>query len=193
MRKISLMAVLILILLSTSCSSGKSATNIARVNGETITKEELYQRLEKRAGKQVLDEMITEKLILQEAAKNKIKVTDKEIETKLADMKTRMGGEKSFNAQLKQSGYTLEDINKQVEIQTIVEKLLGKNVKITESEIKKFYDDNKEIRFKNKKLEEVRGQIAEALKQAKYEQELPKWIESLKKKSKIVNDLGKKT
>lgn len=193
MKKISLMAILIFILLSTGCSSGKSATNVARVNGETITKEELYQRLEKRAGKQILDEMITEKLILQEAAKNKIKITDKEIKSKLADMKTRMGGEKSFNAQLKQSGYTLEDINKQVEIQTIVEKLLGKNVKITESEIKKFYDDNKEIRFKDKKLKEVRGQIIEALKQAKYEQELPKWIESLKKKSKIVNDLDKKT
>lgn len=163
-----------------------STQTVAIVNGERIGKAEFYKNLEMRGGKQILDQIIIEKLILQEGKKNKISVSQKELETKLAEMKKRMGGEKNFQAQIKQSGYTIDDINKQLEIQAIVEKILGKDIKIKEAKIKEYYEQNKEWTFKDKMLDQVRGEIVEALKQQEYQKKLPKWIESLKKKAKII-------
>lgn len=166
-----------------------STQTVASVNGEPISKAEFYKILEKRAGKQIVDQMITEKLILQQGAKNKISVSKKELETKLSEMKKRMGGEKQFEAQLKQTGYTIDEVNRQLEIQIIVEEVLGKDIKITEAKIKKYYEQNKEWQFKDKTLDQVKGVITEALKQTEYQEKLPKWIQSLKKKAKIVNKL----
>lgn len=182
--------VLVIVLLAGGWFAYARTQTAAVVNGKPISKVEFYRRLEKRAGKQILDEMIVEELILQEGDKKKVSISEKELEKKLAEMKDRMGGEAKFKAQLKQSRYTVEEINKQLEIQAIVERILGKDIKITDEEINKYYEQGKEWQFKDKKLDEVRGQIAETLKQQKYEANLPKWIEGLKKKAKIVNRLG---
>lgn len=62
--------------------------------------------------------------------------------------------------------------------------MAGQNVKVTEEEIVKIYDENK-ADLEGKKLEEVRGAIEELIGRAKLSQEVVKTITEIKDKYKI--------
>ncbi len=165
---------------------------VATVNGEKITQAELNERLMQQAGKEVLDQMITEKLILQEAKKKGIKVSEKEIDKKIEEFKKRFPDEKTFRAQLKENNMTLDFLREQLKLQLILEKILKDKIKVSEEEVKKYYKENKEMFFPGKKFEEVKEQIEEELEYQKISMQTQIWIEELKKKAKIVNTLEKK-
>lgn len=73
---------LVFIVLVSGC-----ARPVATVNGEAITRQQLDLELEKRFGKQVLDELVMETLIRQEVKKRNIVVDPKEIEARLEKIK----------------------------------------------------------------------------------------------------------
>lgn len=165
---------------------------VATVNGEKITQAELNQRLMQQAGKEVLDQLITEKLILQEAKKKGIKISEKEIDKKIEEFKKQFPDEKTFRAQLKANNMTLNFLREQIKLQLIVEKILKDKVKVPEEEVKKYYEENKEMFFSGKKFEEVKKQIEEELEYQKLSMQTQIWIKELKKKAKIVNTLEEK-
>lgn len=177
--------------LTAGCAQTKSET-IATVNGEKITREELADRLIKQSGKEVLDQMITEKLIAQEAKKKGISITEAEINKKIEEVKKQFPDEKTFQSQLKANNLTLENLKEQIKLQLIIEKVLKGKVKVTEKEIKSYYDENKNTFFKGKKFDEVKDQIKEELEYQSLSFQAQSLIEGLKKKAKIVNNLEKK-
>jgi foldase protein PrsA len=162
---------------------------VATVNGEKITQAELNQRLMQQAGKEVLDQLITERLILQEAKKRKINVSEKEIDKKIEEFKKQFPDEKTFRNQLKENNMTLDFLKEQVKLQLILEKILKDEIKISENEIRNFYEQNKDFMYKDKKFEEVKEQIKEELEYQALSMKSQDLIENLKKKAKIVNEL----
>ncbi|MFN3967206.1 MAG: hypothetical protein ACK4JE_05875, partial [Endomicrobiia bacterium] len=62
---------------------------IAKVNDHNITHNDLYQRLLRINGEQVLNQMINEFLIEDEAKKQKINVSEKEINDKFNEIKNQ--------------------------------------------------------------------------------------------------------
>lgn len=168
-----LLAVILLAALVTGCGGQVAAT----VNGKKIYMKEIEEQLEdlrKRHGQQmqeedwekmkerfkksILDFLIEKELTLSEAEKMGIKVTDKEIDERIDQMRKMFPSKKEFEEALKQQGTTLEELKKQTKEQIIIDKVtqkLSKGQKITDKEVKKYYDEKKD-QFKESEQVKVR-------------------------------------
>ena len=117
---------------------------VASVDGEKIKKDEVYDILAAQYGSSVVNTLINNKVIELEAEKEKVKVTEKEIQAELDSFIESYGGEETFNAALEQSGITLEYFKTDIENFLKVEKILKPSIKITEDEMKEYFEENKD-------------------------------------------------
>lgn len=117
---------------------------VAKVNGQKITKDQLYDTMAKTAGKDMLQQLIMNTLIDQQVKKANITVTDKDVEDEISYIKKSFPSEDVFNQALAQQGMTMADLKEQMYTQVKVNKLLGLKIKITEDSMKQFFDQNKD-------------------------------------------------
>jgi foldase protein PrsA len=151
----------------------------AIVNNRPITTIELYQKLNQRYGKDVLDSIIQEKLIGEEARKQKVTVSTDEVDKKLKEIEDQLGGKEALDYALASQGISLEQAKEQIKTQLIVEKILGKDIQVSDKDVEAFIKDNPTAKdlSKDKVKEQVRSQ--------KISEKFQTWIEDLKKKAKI--------
>lgn len=116
---------------------------VAVVNGVEITKDEFVRKLMILTGKPILNQMIDEILIQQKAKEEKVKVKKKEIDAKIEKVQERFPTEELFAQQLSRSGMTVEKLRQQFESQLLMEKLISKEIVITDQEIKDYFEKNK--------------------------------------------------
>lgn len=136
------LALILAVFLIATAFSNKDV--VASVNGVSISKEELYSTLVKQYGASSLSALIDNKIIEQEADKKDITITDKEITEELQTYIDSYGGEEAFQSALEQSGLTENDVKSDVENYLKIEKLLEPEIKVTEEEMKTYFDENKE-------------------------------------------------
>lgn len=105
----SLLAVIVIVLILNLLASGVNQSVALTVNGDEITNEELQNRLAfmqtmgvQATQDQALDEIVTEKLLLQEANRRNVDVSKEEID-------------QEYNAILAANGLTEEDLKSQLE------------------------------------------------------------------------------
>lgn len=147
---------------------------VAKVNGEPIFLSEL-ERIKLTIKEQysdfdftkltsdevnriVLEKAIEEKLLKQEADKEKIKVFDWEVKNEIDSLKKRIAAyegipegntlkiDSIFNEKLKQQNLTIEELKENIRKKIMIEKVIDKNVKSKiqkpkEDELKRFFDD----------------------------------------------------
>jgi foldase protein PrsA len=116
----------------------------ATVNGEKISKDELHERLVAQYGQELLDSLITEKVIDQEAKKENVSVTQEEIDEEKAVYAESYGGEDALKQTLETSGLTMADFEEDIESYLATKKLLEPRIEITDDEIKTYFDENKD-------------------------------------------------
>lgn len=116
----------------------------ARVNGEPIMKDELYAILVEQYGKEVLNSLVTDKILELELKKANEAVSEKEIDDEMQNIIKQYGGEQAFNEVLKNYGYTVGDVKRDLKMNLSVKKLLGDKVTITEDEMKDYFDEYKD-------------------------------------------------
>lgn len=121
---------------------GKSET-VASVNGEKITKTELYNLMVKQNGKEALNSLIAERIVALEAQKQKIAVTDQEIQAELQKYYNDYGGQDAFLQALTSSGFTLDDVKKDIALSMKIRKLMEPRIAISDDELKAYFADNK--------------------------------------------------
>lgn len=109
-------------------AAGRLESAVATVNGAAITKNDLFNRLIKQEGAEVLDRMIDEKLVELAAQKANITVTAAEAEAEIKKIQERMGGKEAFEAALKQYNITLEELREDQMFRLRVTKLLAGNL-----------------------------------------------------------------
>ncbi len=136
------LALILAVFLIATAFSNKDV--VASVNGVSISKEELYSTLVKQYGASSLSALIDNKIIEQEADKKDITITDKEINEELQTYIDSYGGEEAFQSALEQSGLKENDVKSDVENYLKIEKLLEPEIKVTEEEMKTYFDENKE-------------------------------------------------
>jgi foldase protein PrsA len=129
----------------------KSET-VASVNGEKITKNELYDEMVKVNGDQVLESLISQKLVRLESAKQNIVISDADIQAEIDKYTEYYGGEEGFAQALEANGYTLDQIKVQIADNLRVKKLLGSQITITEDEMKTYFEENKETFAQEKQV-----------------------------------------
>lgn len=117
---------------------------VAKVDNETITAGELYERMVRSGGKQVVDQMIVQRLIDNEAKKQNVTATDEELTAEVEKIKKGFPSPELFDQQLAQMGMTEEDLKQELRTEVQLNKLLAPQIKITDEELKKYYDENKE-------------------------------------------------
>lgn len=158
----------------------------AMVNGQPIWRLTLLQELEKQAGKRALDSLITQTLILQEAKKQKITVTEEEMNQAVKQLEDNLAGQgQNLDQQLIAQGMTRDELKEQVKLQKIVEKIVGKDIEVTDKEVNEYLEKNKSFLPKDVKLEEASASAREQLRQQKISEKIDAWIESLRTSAQI--------
>lgn len=164
----------------------KSLFIAATVNGTPISRLDVIQRLEKATGKQTLDSLITKELLLQEASKRKITISDQEINKeiiKIAANIKKQGG--TLEQALAAQGMSQSDLRDQVKLQKILEKMFADKLKVTEKEIDQFIEANKNNIPQAAGQSTIRESVRQQLQQNKLGPKVQELIANLKKAAQI--------
>lgn len=121
---------------------GKSET-VASVNGQKITKTELYNLMVKQNGKEALESLIAERIVDQEAKKQKVSVSDQEIQGELQKYYNNYGGQEVFFQALTSSGFTLDDVKKDLALSLKIKKLMEPRIAINDEDLRAYFEENK--------------------------------------------------
>ncbi len=157
---------------------------VAKVNGQPIFKLTLWQKLEKRFGSQMIDEMVNEALIRQEAAKKNIIVSQKDIDKSVKDLEARFKGKEGLDQMLGMQGMTRDDLINQINLQLTIEKIIGGPVKVSDKEINDEYEKN-QANYGEELTAAVKTQIKDQLTQQKTSKAFSDWFAKVKKSAKI--------
>lgn len=145
--KIGLLIVLVLIISIGAIyfnNRTKAEGIVAKVNNESITKDDLYEALVAENGKAVLDMLITNKIIDLELKKQNLSITEEDIQKEIQIIAEQYGGQKNFEQMLTSYGYSLDNIKTNIEKNLQIKKLLEPQITITEDEMKSFFEENKD-------------------------------------------------
>ncbi|WP_252505049.1 peptidyl-prolyl cis-trans isomerase [Sporosarcina sp. Marseille-Q4943] len=110
---------------------------VASVAGEAITRGQWMTAMEKEVGREVLLDLVNNKVMETAAKKYGIKVTDEEIELELA-LITSVDGRSH-------SGMDIEQTRQKIRSHLILEKVLSNDVVIDDASVKAFYEKNESL------------------------------------------------
>jgi len=182
MNKKSFLFLLFLMLVFVSHSQAEIVERVvARINDEIITLtelEEAYQQLkgalperERTPSKrELLERMIENKLLFQEAKRERIKVSKGEVQENIERVKAGFLSEKAFELALEREGIKIEDLEKRYREELMIKKLIDKEVKpeveVSKKEIKEYYEKNKK-RFREEGKIRIRHVLFKDYSQAR--------------------------
>ena len=123
-----------------ACGGNDSA--IATVNGQAISKAQFDSKLESSpAALGTLQQMVRDALIQQYAKNNNITVSDADIAKREDELKANFPNG-SWDEMLKSRGLTEKDVHDALQEQLIIDQAVGKDIKITDAQVKAYFDKN---------------------------------------------------
>ncbi|MBU2577291.1 SurA N-terminal domain-containing protein [Patescibacteria group bacterium] len=161
----------------------------ATINGKPVFRYELNQRMTKSFGKEVLENLIVEKLIAEEAAKNNIVVTQQEIDDEVSRLSENLGPDTKLEDVLSFQGMTLEDLKEQLRLKIQVNKILNNEVAVSDEEIEDFVKNNAQMLSATDSGEQ-KNEARSLLMEQKINQAFGTWIDEAIKNSKITRYLN---
>lgn len=184
-RKVAIL-VLAIVILAVLIYFFKGLFVAAIVNGQPISRFTVTSELQKQGGKQVLDSLVTKALISQEAKKEKVTVSDAEVSQAVKDLEANLTKQgQNLDELLKAQSLTRPELMDQIRMQKIVEKILGKDIKVTDQEASDYYDKNKTSYPNAKTFEEAKTEVIKQLESQKLNEKVTPWIQTLHDKAKI--------
>ncbi|RKY34446.1 MAG: hypothetical protein DRP78_06535 [Candidatus Omnitrophota bacterium] len=196
---------------------------LAIVNGEVITQTdvdeiltpiysqykntyqgEILRKKIKTAKNDILNQLIDDKLILQEAKKQKIEINEKEIDYSIAQLKSNFQSEEEFEDALKEQNISLISLKKNYQEQLLIKKILHKKIfsklVVSPAEVSAYYLKHKQnfnvpeqvnlrtISIKNKSTPNLsRKKINEIYGQLKNGAEFVELVEKYSENSNVIN------
>lgn len=119
----------------TACNGGSSDSEVVvETKAGNITKDELYGALKDRLGDETIRDLVDEKVLGE-----KYKVTDKEVDQELENLKEQYG--QQFEAAIQQNG--VDQVKRMLKIDLLREKAATAGIKVTDKELKEAYDAKK--------------------------------------------------
>lgn len=115
---------------------------VASVNGDSITKADLYNRMVVDYGSQAVDQLITEKLVDQELKKAGGSVTAANVDTELTKLTEQFGGQTGLDQALQSNGMTMGQLKDNILFRLKLQAILGKNVPTDDATLQKYFQDN---------------------------------------------------
>lgn len=138
---VTIMAVIMVIVIVLSLTWKKDDA-VAKINGQSITKDEVYNEMVKLYGAETVDQLIANRIIAEEAKKQNITVSESELNEQIQQLQESYGGEDAFNQALESNNTKLATVKEDLKNYLIVKKLLEPEIEITEEEIKTYFEEN---------------------------------------------------
>ena len=160
----------------------------AVVNGRPIFRWELTNSLVSRFGKQTLEGMISEALIVGAARKSGVTISSQEVDGKVVEVVKGLGENVKLEEVLQFQGMTKTDFESQIRLQLTVEKLLGKDIEITESDIDAFIATNRATLAATEPAA-LRQEARNTILGTKISEKIQPWFLEIKEKAKILRFL----
>jgi hypothetical protein len=180
------------------------------VNNEVITRTDLLWHLAlapdtpSPAGqvgsdllRRLLDVMIDQRLVAQEAAKLPTPdITEEEVEKKRLDLIKEFPSEAAFRQRVESVGLTPERISELMRQRVLIDKFIDFRFRsfvfVSEQEIKRYYDERLVPEVRNRgvvppSLDQVHEQIRETLRAEKINNELDHWLSQTRQRAEIVH------
>ena len=158
----------------------------ATVNNQPISRLTVLQELEKQGGKQIMDNLVTNALIRQEAKKQNLSVSQDEVKAQLDDISNNLTSQgQDLVTALAAQGMTENDLKSQIELKILVDKLAAKDINVTDKEVEDYFTQNKDLYGKDAKLADLKDQIKTTLQSQKTSEAINSWLTTLKSNAKI--------
>jgi foldase protein PrsA len=128
----------------TTCrrNSGKA---LVVVEGKSISADDVIKALPASQRANVVMTAVQNELLEKEAVRVGVKVSDEEIDSLVKEQAKRAGGDQQLKDQLAQQGSSLEDLARRLRVQELVLRICTRDVKVTDEQVRKFYDDNPQM------------------------------------------------
>lgn len=147
--------------------TGKMPGVVARINGVEIKKDDLLKEAEQMRARfaqmsggqqvppmndefydKVLEGIVARTLLLQEAEKQGVTVTDDEVKGQIAALRGRFPDQATFEKALSEQGMTeaglMKDLRREAVVQKYVETKVFNQVQVSDQQLRAFYDQNKD-------------------------------------------------
>lgn len=159
----------------------------AVVDKAPITRWQIYDKLDKTYGAQVLDDMINEKVLDIAIERANVKVDQAMLDEQIAMIEKQFETTGGLDAALESRGMSRAELKKQVGTQLAVEEILRDKITPTEDEVQAYFDENKETLYKDQVFATVAPEVAETLKQTKLREAFTSWFTEVKKDIAVKN------
>ena len=164
----------------------KSLFIAATVNGNPISRWTVLSQLEASSGKNVLDSIITKKLIEDEAASKNVSVTAEDIDGEIKAIEERLtaqGG--TLEAALKNENMTMEKLREQITVNKALQKLVADKIAVSDEDVENYLKQIGGDIPKSVPEAEFKSQIKTQLQNQKFSTEAKAFIDSLRAQANI--------
>lgn len=161
---------------------------VALVDGRPIYSWQLNHSLRTRFGQQTLEGMIGEMLIVREAGKSGVTVTEDDLKMKQKEILSSLGQEVNLSDFLKFQGLSESDFYQQLKMQLLVERLLTKDLTITEKDVDNFIATNRAVLVATTQAE-LREEAKRSIISSTVSEKIQLWFTELRKASNVMKFL----
>jgi hypothetical protein len=160
----------------------------AVVNGKPIYTWQLNAALRNRFGQQTLEGMIGEVLIEDQAKAAGVQVTQKDIDAKQQEVLGSLGADVKLDDLLKFQGLTKEDFINQLKLQLLVERLLTKDLVISDVDVNNYIATNRATLTATDPAK-LNIEAKQAIKTSTVNERLQTWFTEIRQKAKVLKFL----
>lgn len=159
---------------------------VATVNGEPISRYALIVELEKQGAQQVLEQMVTNKLVEQKAKEEGIEVTQEQIDAEVARVEeTLIAQGADLETMLSFYGQDMNTFLQGIKQNLLIKELFKGQIEITDSDVKEYYESNPESYPEGATFNDLEEQIRDELYSNEVGMLYQEWIEEIKSESNV--------
>lgn len=164
----------------------KSAFVVAMVNGHPVFRMQYQQQLEAQAGKQVMNTLITENLLQEEAARQHISVSQSDLDAQIRTIQNQLAGQgQTLDAALAAQGLSKDSFMQQLRLQALVQKMLASKIQVTDAEVNDYITKNQASLPTGESDAQIKAQVKQQLSQQKLSQQAQALVQQLQAKAHI--------
>lgn len=174
----------VLLILGALLVKNKNLFVVASVNGSPVWRWTLEQKLVSRYADQTIDEITSEILIAQAAKSKGVEASTVEVSQKISEIEKSLDGKITLKDALSQQGMTMEDLQNQIKLQILMEKMTEGQVAVSDQEVSDYLENNKSLLVSTEEglmKEEAKKAVVDSKKSAALRQ----FFTDLKAKAKI--------
>lgn len=164
----------------------KNQLIVATVNGEPINRFAFINELEKQDGKRVMESIVSKTLVLQEAKKKNIVISQGDIDAEIKKIEESLKARgQTLDQVLQLQGVTIDVVQEQIKLNLMMKKLLGDKIAVSDKDVADYLEKNKSTLPEGTNPEDAKTQAKSQLEQQKFQEKAQEFMKSLQDKAKI--------